>query len=322
MADPGGRGLGIGGPTVTRGEALKRLRVVGVRYRTTKFADGDERGLDAYEASGVYAEAGVPVTVIEPRLPATAPLDDRVFSLGLLNGAIAEEVAAARRNGAVALMTGGNCVHATGVVGGLQDAHGAGLRLGLVWFDAHGDFNTPETTPSGMLGGMPVAVCAGLAHASWRELSHIAAPIPTDRILFVDVRNLDAPEEDLIWATEASIAAPAPGFPGENLAQAVARLDRTCDAIYLHIDADILDESLVPSHGTKEPNGPDLDETAAAVDAVMATGKVVALALVSIYNQGEDGPTSIRSAIELLRRGLLSWKGHGTATLPVTRAPS
>ena len=253
-------------------------------------------------------------------MPETAPVEDRVLSLGLLNGAIADDVATARREGSVVLMTGGNCTHVTGMVGGLQDAHGPGLRLGLVWFDAHGDFNTPETTPSGMLGGMPVAVCAGLAHAPWRELSHIAAPIPTDRILFVDVRNLDPAEADLIWATDATIAAPAHGFPGENLEQAVGRLAGTCDAIYLHIDADILDASLVPSHGTKEPNGPDLDETAAAVDTVMATGRVVAFALVSIYNTGERGLVSMTSGIELLRRGLRSWRKHGTAVLPVSSA--
>jgi len=301
-----------------QGHPLERLEAVGVRYRTTMPAEDDERGLDAYAASGVYESAGVPIRMVEPVQPGSAPMDDPVLSIGFLNGAIADSVAAARRDGAAILMTGGNCTHVTGVVGGLQDVHGAGLRLGLVWFDAHGDFNTPETTPSGMLGGMPVAVCAGLAHAPWRELSHIAAPIPTDRILFVDVRNLDPPEADLIWATDAAVAAPAPGFPGEDLAGAVARLDATCEAIYLHIDADILDASLVPSHGTKEPNGPDLDETAAAIDTVMATGKVVAFALVSIYNRGEEGLVSVSSGIELLRRGLISWRSHGTASLPVT----
>ena len=75
----------------------------------------------------------------------------------------------------------------------------------------------------------------------------------------------------------------------------MTRLAATCDAIYLHIDADILDESFVPSHGTKEPNGPDLEETAAAIDRVMATGKVVARALVSIYNRGDEGGVSMQS---------------------------
>ena len=57
----------------------------------------------------------------------------------------------------------------------------------------------------------------------------------------VDVRNLDAPEEQLIRATDVVIAAPAPGFPGEDLQQAVQDLAARCDLLYLHIDSDILD---------------------------------------------------------------------------------
>ena len=300
---------------------LSRLRVVGVRYRGGRPAADDERGLDAYAASGVYAATGVPFDVVEPRAPDGEPDGPDVGAIGALNGRIAEAVADARREGAAILMTGGDCTHVTGVVGGLQDAHGADLRLGLVWFDAHGDFNTPHTSTSGMLGGMPVAVCAGLTHADWRERSHIVAPLPTDRIVLVDVRNLDPPEEALIRATDATIAAIAEGFPGEPLGAIVDRLSERCDAIYLHIDADTLDQAFVPSHGTKEPNGPDTAQTADAIDTVMATGKVVALALVSVYHRGEEGEVSMASAIEVLRAALESWALHGMAALPIRPSP-
>jgi len=208
-------------------------------------------------------------------------------------------------------MTGGDCTHLTGVVGGLQDAHGPAARIGLVFFDAHGDFNTPRTTLSGMLGGMPVAVCAGLAYPNWRERSHIAAPLPTDRIVMVDVRNLDEAEEQLIRATDVVIAAPAPGFPGEDLEQSIADLADRCDMLYLHIDSDILDESYVPNHGTREPNGPDMKQVHAAIDTVMAIGKVVAFAVVSVYGKGEGSDVSVASGIELIRGGLESWRRHG-----------
>ncbi len=297
--------------------SLSQLQVIGIRYRRTTPAVEDERGLDAYAASGVYAAASVPFDIEEPTIPVGQLTGDAVEDLGRFSGRIADAVAAARRSGSVILMTGGDCTHVTGVVGGLQDAHGPILRLGLVWFDAHGDFNTPSTSLSGMLGGMPVAVCAGLTHPSWREGSHITAPLPTNRIVLVDVRNLDKAEAALIEATDAVIAASVPGFPGERLEMTIEQLAEQCDAIYLHIDADILDESLVPSHGTKEPNGPDVAQTVAAIDTVMATGKVIALALVSIYNQGDDGATSVKSGIELLRGGLQSWCQHGTVRLPL-----
>jgi arginase len=294
---------------------LPALQVIGVRYRSDTLAEGDERSLDAYLASGVYGRAGVPFDVVEPSLPEDQRVDDQAANLGLLGGAIAGAVAQARREGRAILMTGGNCTHCTGVVGGLQDAHGPAARIGLVWFDAHGDFNTPSITLSGYLGGMPVAVCAGLAWPRWREGSHIVAPVPTDRMVLVDLRNLDSAEERLIWATDAVIAAPAPGFAGEDLGRAVEALAERCDMIYLHIDSDILDESYVPSHATREPGGPGMEEVLAAVDTVMATGKVVAYAVVSVYGEGENSETTVASGIELVRGGLESWRRHGISNL-------
>jgi arginase len=177
--------------------------------------------------------------------------------------------------------------------------------------DAHGDFNTPKTTLTGRLGGMPVAVCAGLALPRWRENSHMKAPIPTDRIILVDVRNLDPDEEKLISATDAVIAAPSRGFPGVDLKHAVDDLARRVDMLYLHVDQDVLDACYVPSHGTVEPNGPDMDQVLAAVDSVMATGKVAAFALVSLYGAGKGAEISIQSGITLLHGSLASWKQYG-----------
>jgi arginase len=292
-------------------EPLSGLRVIGVRYRGSRPAQGDERALDAYLASGVYQQAQVPFDVVEPSFPEDRRDEEKADNLGLLGGLIADAVASARREGRAILMTGGDCTHTTGMVGGLQDAHGPAARLGLVWFDAHGDFNTPKTTLSGMLGGMPVAVCAGLAHPRWRERSHIVAPLPTDRIVLVDVRNLDVAEEQLIQATDVVIAAPAPGFPGRDLGQSIADLADRCDMIYLHVDSDILDQAFVPNHGTREPNGPDMEQVRAAIDTVMATGQVVALAVVSVYGQGQGSEVSVASGIELIRSGLESWRRHG-----------
>ena len=291
---------------------LEAVQVVGIRYRRTQLAKGDERSLDAYTAAGVYGEAGVPFTVIEPQMPESQRVADEPSNLGKLGGQVAAAVAEARRQDKGVLMTGGDCTHITGVVGGLQDAHGIEARIGLVWFDAHGDFNTPNTSLSGMLGGMPVSVCAGLSFPQWREGSHVVSPLPTDRILMVDVRNLDEPEEQLVRATAVTIARVADGFNGDvDLETAVTQLAHRCDVLYLHIDSDILDESYVPNHGTKEPDGPSMDQVAAAIETVMATGKVAALAVVSVYGEGEGSEITVASGIELIQAGLKSWRRHG-----------
>ncbi|HEX6387305.1 MAG TPA: arginase family protein [Anaerolineae bacterium] len=299
-----------------QGQSLKALQIIGVRYCESRRAEGNERPLDAYAVSGAYRQAQVPFEIVEPAMPEGQRQEEASDNLGLLGGAIAEAVAAARRKGKVVLMTGGDCNHMTGLLGGLQSAHGPAARIGLVWFDAHGDFNTPKTTLSGMLGGMPVAVAAGLAYPRWREWSRIVAPLPTDRILMVDVRNLDPAEEQLIRATNVVVAAPAPDFSGVDLEQAVNNLARRCDMLYLHIDSDILDETYVPNHRTKEPNGPDMAQVKTAVRTVMATGKVIALAVVSVSGEGEGSEISIASGIELIQTGLEAWRQHGLPAVP------
>lgn len=295
------------------GQPLSHLQVIGVRYRRSHLAPRDERSLDAYSHANVYSAASVPFDVIEPQMPEALRGDYEPDNIGLLGGAIADAVATARQNGSAIMMTGGDCTHISGIFGGLQDAHGPSVRVGLVWFDAHGDFNTPGTTLSGMLGGMPVAVCAGLAFPVWRERSHIVAPLPTDRIVMVDVRNLDPAEAQLIDATDIVIASPAEGFPGEDLGTAIDALADRCDLIYLHIDSDILDERYTPNHGTKEPNGPDMAQVHAAIDTVMATGKVAVTAVVSVYGEGDGSETMVASGIELVRGALAAWQRHGRA---------
>ncbi len=291
-------------------ETKPGLHVVPIRYHGFEPVRPESDPVDTYLASG--AIDGYEATVNEPAFPATGQAPEPTDNLGLLGGEIAAAVAEGRKAGQPVLVVGGNCASVPGVLGGMQVAHGPDAKIGLVWFDAHGDFNTPRTTLSGMLGGMPVAVAAGLAYPRWRELSRQPAPIPTDRILMVDVRNLDQPEEQLIRATDVVIASPGDGFPGVDLAEAVADLAARCDLLYLHIDSDILDERYVPNHHTREPNGPSMEQVAAAIETVMATGKVATYAIVSVWADGEGGATAVESGTELLRAGMASWRRHGS----------
>jgi arginase len=286
------------------------LHVVQVRYYRGAVWPAESDPIDHYAASGAYAILGEP-TIAEPAFPEDQRSAEPTHNLGLIGGEIAVAVAEGRRAGRPVLVVGGSCDAVPGVIGGLQEAHGPAARIGLVWLDAHGDFNTPRTTLSGMLGGMPVAVSAGLAYPRWRALSRQAAPLPTDRILMVDVRNLDPAEEQLIRATDVVIAAPAPEFPGADLLEAVRDLADRCDLLYLHVDSDILDARYVPNHPTQEPGGPSMEQVLAAIETVMATGKVAAYAVVSIWAGDEGGQTALASGIDLVRGGLASWRRFG-----------
>ena len=243
-------------------------------------------------------------SVVFPALAADRVSDDKVVNLGELNARVADAVAGALRDGAFPLQAGGTCNQLIGILSGLQAHYGATARIGLLWLDAHGDFNTPRTSHSQMLGGMPVATAAGLCWPEWRERAGLTAPQPTDRIVMVDVRNLDPDEETLIRATDVEITRFGPEFDPAPVIDAVKRLAARVDHLYLHIDSDILDASLQPNHTTAEPDGPGLVPVLQVIDAAADTGKVRAFAVVSVNPEGSDGAISLASGRAMILEGV------------------
>lgn len=257
------------------------------------------------------AAVGVNVDRVDSITAAADEHDDPIATLAAINWNLGDLVAGARADGKTPVFLGGNCSHTIGVLSGLQQALGSTARIGLLWLDAHGDFNTPRTSYSQMLGGMPVAVAAGLAWPGWREGAGMTMPLPTNRIVMVDVRNLDGREEQLIRATDVTVARFGEGFDPTPVLAAVDQLAAAVDHIYIHIDADILDISLQPNHPTVEPNGPDVAATLAVLRHALGTGKVRTLALVSVNVDGEDGKISLASGKELLVGSMDAWAEVG-----------
>ena len=278
--------------------------------RTKSQFAGMSGAAGAFLAAGLIddlANAGVEVDRVEGLSATSDEHQDPIATLGAINRELAGKVAAAFPDGRKPVFLGGNCSHTIGVLSGLQAQFGATARIGLLWLDAHGDFNTPRTSYSQMLGGMPVAVAAGLAWPDWREGAGMQTPLPTNRIVMVDVRNLDDREEQLIRATDVDVVRFGDGFDPAPVNAAIDRLAATVDVIYVHIDADILDATLQPNHPTVEPNGPGVEPVLAVIGHALATGKVQALALVSINVDGEEGKVSLASGKELLTGALAQW---------------
>jgi arginase len=152
---------------------------------------------------------------------------------------LAERVRATIVSGAFPLVLSGNCNLAIGAMTGIDP-----LRTGLVWFDAHGEFNTPETTIGGFLDGMGLAIATGRC---WRQMaSRIpnSRPISDDHVLLIGARDFDPPELRELQRTAITVVPPqlirewgVPGAIGPALA---ALHDRVSD-VYVHIDLDVLD---------------------------------------------------------------------------------
>src|SRR5665811_323232 len=145
-----------------------RLNVVTVPYRYDELRDGLGLGPGALLDAGLIEalrEANIDVSdPVEAHLADDERIDGPIaVNIGRLGAQVGHNVARGRKDGGRVLVLAGDDTVSVGVISGLQLEHGAGHRIGIVWFDAHGDFNTPETSVSNILAGMPLAILAGLA---------------------------------------------------------------------------------------------------------------------------------------------------------------
>ena len=290
-----------------------RLQLVTVPYRYDERAEGLGAGPGALLAAGLVDRLRAAGRAVGEPGEATLPSDEReegrtAVNIGRLGAATARLVAAARAAGDGALVLAGDDTAAIGVVSGVQLADGAATPIGLVWLDAHGDFNTPETSFSGILAGMPVAILAGLAGPLWREAAGLAAPIPTDRLLLAGVRDLDEKEAELLRLTAVQVLTTEQLSAGPAFADAVDHLARRCSHLCLHVDLDLLDPRFVPSASTPAAAGPTVEAAAAAIATVLRTGRVATFCLTSLNpGAGKRGERSVASALALLERALPAW---------------
>lgn len=235
--------------------------------------------------------------------------------MGLANGHLADMVAENRRAGAVTVGLLGNCTSVIGVLGGLQHSGPPGelQRVGLVFIDAHGDFNVPETTLSGMLGGMPVAVAAGMALHNLRRESGLDPPVPTESIVMGAVRDLDPLERELVEASDIQhlTTEDLASRPDRVRAQ-IERLARLNDVIYVHIDMDVLDPPEVAGHPLTVPDGPTSLELASALTVMFEHPKVAALGIASTpANERDPDGKSLTAAYNLIKGALTGMAGRG-----------
>lgn len=291
---------------------MKKMTVLEVPYNATVYAPGP-RELDLYHEENLYEEAGMDYDIVtvsydHENYPADKDTFESQMALGKV---IARHATEAFRRGEVVLMTGGNCGPAVAVSGALRQAF-PDKRIGLVWLDAHGDLNTPTTSVSGMIGGMPFGVCWGNSLPEWQEAVGLVPPFREEDCLHADGRSLDPPEVEMLAQSKVTHLNTEQFKDTEQFAEAVNRIADEVDILYLHIDADILDGVYVPDHLTIEFGGPDMDDVRRAISAVMDTGKVKAFAVVSVYfpNDKPGKDISARSGLEMVKEGLRGWKAQ------------
>jgi arginase len=289
------------------------LYIVSVPYRYDEPRQGLGAGPGALLDAGLCKAIGAQNVSVRDTVTANLPAEAReegrtAINIGTLGSSTAELVSNALNDGCPALVLTGDDTAAVGVVSGVQMAKGADARIGVIWLDAHGDFNTPETSYSGILAGMSLSIIAGLSGPNWRRAARMSAPVPTSRILVAGVRELDEKEEALIRATDVRVLTSKEIVDGDAFPRAVQHLADDCDAIVLHLDVDLLDPHLVPSATTPSEDGLDLDEATRAVRTALESRKVVAWTICNVNpGGGRRGERSIASTITLVSDSISAW---------------
>jgi arginase len=224
--------------------------------------------------------------------------------LALANGELAKLVAGERRNGNFPIGLLANCSSILGMLSGLQHSGPAAkpLRVGMVFVVAHGDFNTPETTLSGMLGGMPVAISAGLCLTRLRLKTGLEPALPTRHIVEICVRDTDPLEQELLDRSDIQqLSLQDIRMRSENLHRAMQRLSEITDVIYVHVDMDALDPHEVPGHPLAVPGGPTSLELAAALTEMFSYEKAAAFGVASTpYGERDKDGVSRQAAYNLI----------------------
>lgn len=284
-----------------------QLQVITVPFRYDRFEEGLGLGPRSLLESGLAELAS---SVHEASLAEIDRDEDRTaVNIGRLGHSTAALVATARSSGDRVIVVAGDDTATVGVVAGIQQSDGAGRSLGIVWFDAHGDFNTPDTSYSGILAGMPLAVIAGLAGPRWREAAELGLAVPGERMLLVGTRELDKAEEELLLAQGAHRLSTADARNAQAMGEALNRLTARCELLYVNIDLDVLDPHLVPSVTTPSPGGLDLAELTGLVRSVLATGLVAVVSVTSLNpGGGARGRKSTETAWQLLQDILADWQ--------------
>jgi arginase len=218
-----------------------------------------------------------------------------------------------------------NCVDLLGMLAGLQHlgpAAAAGeaapgerreglagmkpLRVGLVYLDAHADFNTPETTLSGMLGGMDVAVAAGMCLERLRLKAGLDPALPTKYIVLGGLRDVDPLEQELLDRSDVQfLSTDDLRRSSPEIDRQMERLGRLTDVIYVHIDMDVLDPSEVRGHSLSVPEGPTSGELAAAVERMFRHPKAAAIGIASLpFGTRDPDGVSLKAAYRLIEAAL------------------
>jgi arginase len=294
--------------------AKPRVTLIGVPLDLGAGRRGVDMGPSALRAAGAEARVealgyevddwgDLPVKIQEtqgPGDPRLKYLKEILEVCGLLRDRVGEAAAA----GTLPIVLGGDHSVAMGTIAGLsRHLRKRQQKLGLVWFDAHADSNTPETSPSGNIHGMPLAVALGYGDERLVSLAGETPMVEAARASVVGLRDVDPAERATVKAS--GIGAFTMRDIDERgmrtvMEEAIQRATSGTAGIHVSFDLDSIDPDLAPGVGTPSPGGISYREAHLAMEMLADTGKVVSAELVEVNPILDQQNGTARLGVELL----------------------
>jgi arginase len=198
----------------------------------------------------------------------------------------AEWVKSTLESGAMPLVLGGDHSIAIGTVAGVAAHYRIhGKRVGLIWIDAHADLNTPDTSPSGNIHGMPLACCLGIGPPELTNVSGAAASVQPSNAVLVGVREVDAPERRTV--ADSGLTVYTMRDIDERglraiMQEAVAIADRDTAGFCVTLDMDFVDPAEAPGVGTPVRGGASYREAHLVMELIADSGRMLSLEIVEV----------------------------------------
>jgi arginase len=196
----------------------------------------------------------------------------------------------------IPLVLAGSCDVSKGVLSGFDHD-----RCGIVWIDAHADFNTPETTVSGFFAGMSLAIVLGHCYTSlWAEIGN-STPIPEDRTLLLGVRDVDPAERVRLADSSVDVVRWQKGEPASDIGHSLDRLSAKVDDVYLHIDLDALDPRVAPGVVDKPvPAGLSIEDLMDVIEAIAVQCQIRAATLATYNPQRDEDAKTANACLRVI----------------------
>jgi arginase len=244
---------------------------------------------------------------VEGAVPeATAMGNERVRFLEPIKQAceqVARLVAEAVEEGLHPLVLGGDHSVAIGTLGGLARSHGPG---GVLWIDAHGDLNRPDTSPTGNVHGMPLAAALGLAGSEFESDEWTLPAVAPDRVALVGVRSLDQAEAELIAGQDVRVytMSDVDRLGLETVIREALTHVEGPGFVHVSLDMDALEPDIAPGVGTPVRGGLSYREAHLAMELVAESGLAGSLEVVEVNPILDRENETAKLAVELVASAL------------------